>query len=293
MLFRLRWGGTSFHIFIYKYTFYGSFAISILNEMFCFQCVLETPCNKLEKTNRCLLLKGMNTKIHETTWFAEAVSQATPLGFLPHLKCTTKARNWKWLKVSSEECACTFPLVLKREMVCTDLAKAYLWSLRVQNWCWGVLWYQISLLLSFYGDLSQKQMFGWFPQLVEGSLSGKVFQEEFFLQFCMQRDSSKRSIAKQSCCFSFSPPLFQLFWKSMKLACLFYTMVHSIVFVVNKLTSAHYKLLSSWWIIPVFALQLNRTIVLLFNLHCLWYYICLLNYFGRHPAASPLCALPD
>lgn len=181
MLFRLRWGGTSFHIFIYKYTFYGSFAISILNEMFCFQCVLETPCNKLEKTNRCLLLKGMNTKIHETTWFAEAVSQATPLGFLPHLKCTTKARNWKWLKVSSEECACTFPLVLKREMVCTDLAKAYLWSLRVQNWCWGVLWYQISLLLSFYGDLSQKQMFGWFPQLVEGSLSGKVFQEEFFL----------------------------------------------------------------------------------------------------------------
>lgn len=37
-----------------------------------------------------------------------------------------------------------------------------------------------------------------------------ISRSTFFLQFCMQRDSSERSTAKQSCCFSFSPPLFQL-----------------------------------------------------------------------------------
>lgn len=45
--------------------------------------------------------------------------------------------------------------------------------------------------------------------------------------------------------------------------------------------------------ILVFALQLEWTIVLLFILHCLWHHICFPNSFGRHPAASPFCTLPD
>lgn len=39
------------------------------------------------------LLKGMNASICETAYFAKAVSQATPFGFLPHFKYTANARN--------------------------------------------------------------------------------------------------------------------------------------------------------------------------------------------------------
>lgn len=129
---------------------------------------------------------------------------------------------------SFDECS---KLMLRYYILPDVCLSVFLWG----PWSKGVVWVVSHICRRF---------------LKWSGISGKRF---FFAQLWMRRELSKASVFPSPLCFSL---FLQKAWNWLK-SCLHIT-VYSVVFhVANSLTSTHYKLWYSWWIIPVFALQLE------------------------------------